>query len=285
VLKAGEPILVGEHDVRYVEAFDPTWSRNAAYGSVGAREHRKQMSPIRLDEPEWRQYERQIHERLLGVAGRDAEVQFDQMLRGKHSGADRQVDVLVTADFPGFGHARMAVDCKYFSSKINLTGADRFVGYIDDLPVDLGLLVTTQGFTEAAKRRVQSAGRLRWDIVPFDELEDWEPPLAFCQVCREARHPDSPPGVVWMEPFAPTMTPPGGEFARAAGACEYCGSVHVECQCGAVRGVYEAEEGEWLECYGGCGMEFRVVNEYDRKGIPLTTNPHEMVEFRMSPAG
>lgn len=230
------------------------------------------------DNPGWRAYERQIEDQLRKIAP-NATITFDAKLPGRHSGTDRQVDVLVEGEFKGYGPTQMAVDCKFFSSNVTVTGADTFVGYVDDLDVELGLLVTTKGFSESAQRRLRAVKGLRYQIIPFEKIDDWEPPIAFCRVCREARHPDAPPGVAYLDPVHSEVA--GGDLATAVGACDRCDTVHVECACGTVAAVYEAEEGSWRECDGGCGMEFRVAPiEYDRDAIPISTNPQERVSFR-----
>lgn len=93
-------------------------------------------------ESRWRKYERQIHDRLVKMAGgENAEVIFDGRLPGRLSGTERQVDVLVRGEFAGgVGEATMAVDCKCFSKKVDV---EAFVGLVDDVGTDLGLIVTT----------------------------------------------------------------------------------------------------------------------------------------------
>jgi hypothetical protein len=151
---------------------------------------------------------------------------------------------------------------------------------MDDLDVELGLLVTTKGFSESAQRRLMAVKGLRYQIIAFDQIDQWEPPIVFCGICREARHPDAPPGAIYLEPVPPEVD--GAELAAGTGACDRCDAVHVECaSCGSVMGVHEAEEGTWLECDGGCGMEFRVAPvEYDRKGIPVVSSAQARVSFR-----
>lgn len=231
------------------------------------------MLDMSTPDPEWRQYERQIEDQLREIAP-DAKITFDARLGGRFSGTDRQVDVLVEGEFKGYGRARMAVDCKFFSTNVTVTGADTFVGYVDDLGVDLGLLVTTKGFSKSAERRLKSARGLRFQIIPFEKISDWEPPTEFCTVCAEARGPDAPPGVVFLEPIAPETF--RDDPLSAVGICDRCDAVHVECACGTVTPVHEAEEGQSRECEGGCGTTFRVAPvELDRDQVPVSLDPLE----------
>jgi hypothetical protein len=238
------------------------------------------MPPVVLkeEEPDWRKYERQIEAELRKIAP-DAETTFDAKLPGRFSQTNRQVDVLVEGEFKGYGPTQMAVDCKFFGSNVSVTGADTFVGYMDDLDVELGLLVTTKGFSESAQRRLQAAKGLKWRIIPFEEIEDWEPPLATCDICASARGPELPPGVIYFEPPAPEVQ--GAALASGVGLCDRCDSVHVQCTCGAVTGFHEAEADKWRECDGGCGVEIFVADiELDSSAVPTNWDAGTRVSFR-----
>jgi hypothetical protein len=56
-------------------------------------------------ERDWRAYEAQIHERLLSVAGTNAEIDFDAHLPGRLSGVERQVDIFIRGSFANIGEA------------------------------------------------------------------------------------------------------------------------------------------------------------------------------------
>ncbi len=138
--------------------------------------------------------------------------------------------------------------------------------------------MTTEGFSQAAKNRAEARG-MRIDIVPYDELSDWEPPFRFCDVCTDWDS-DRAPGGVYIDRFVGGHEPPGVELVVGAGACDRCQTLYMECNCGTVNHVVEFQHGEWLECEGGCGVEWKAEVEVDRKGVPVTINPHEQVEFR-----
>jgi hypothetical protein len=50
----------------------------------------------------------------------------------------------------------------------------------------------------------------------------------------------------------------------------------MRCSCGTLNTLLESDEGDWLECEGGCGVEWKVQVEIDRKGLP----EGESLEFR-----
>ncbi len=70
----------------------------------------------------------------------------------------------------------MAVDCKCFGSKVDVKDMEAFIGMLDDVGVNLGMLFTTVGFTPGAERR--GAQVLR-EVVPlvniavFDQVSSW----------------------------------------------------------------------------------------------------------------
>jgi hypothetical protein len=220
------------------------------------------------EEPAWKQYERQIHARLLRAAGGDgkAEVTFDKRLPGNLSRVDRQIDVYVEGQFAnGIVEGTMAVDCKYFDRNVDVKGVETFIGLVEDVGTDFGLLVTTKGYSPAARERVAAARGVKIDIVPFEELEDWSPEVLFCPICTDLDS-DRAPGPLYLDPVPAGVE--GRELATGIGRCWTCISVSMRCRCGILNTLYEAEEGEWQECEGGCGVEWLAVEEIDRKGVP-----------------
>lgn len=125
------------------------------------------------DEFTWRDYEDYIFEKLSDWAGPDAEVLFDQQRIGRFSQTPRQIDVLVTGRFAGITDRNItaAVDCKYYTRTIDVKQVDEFIGYVDDVATDLGLLVTNKAFTPAALQRAKVPGiELRVIVASIDDL-------------------------------------------------------------------------------------------------------------------
>lgn len=135
-----------------------------------------------VTDPPWKAYEQQIFDRLKQGIASEAEVTFDsngrQRLTGRYSKTPRQVDVLVRGRLASIGKDRMmVVDCKHWTGKVDVVAVDAFVGFLLDVGVPLGLLVTTGGFTRAAKDRALGQGSpdVDLDVVPFDDLAAWRP--------------------------------------------------------------------------------------------------------------
>ena len=133
-------------------------------------------------QPEWRDYEEQIHERLKDLVGEDGIVVFDKKIRGQFSRTIRQVDIWVEGSFAGGLEKgiRAAVDCKHFSKRITLPTVEAFMGLVQDVGADLGIMVTSTGYSEPAKQRVANQPfRLhvipKVDLVDIEEFWDWEP--------------------------------------------------------------------------------------------------------------
>lgn len=120
----------------------------------------------------WRDYEDHIYEKLKDWAGDDARVEFDQTIKGKFSEADRQVDVLISGRFANATDRDItaAVDCKYYTRKINVKDVDAFIGFLQDIQTDLGILITNKDFSPAARRRASAGIDLRVIVADIDHL-------------------------------------------------------------------------------------------------------------------
>lgn len=133
-----------------------------------------------MELPEWKLYEQQIYAKLKAGVAADAEVTFDergsQRLPGRFSRVDRQIDVIVRGSFAGLpGIHTMIVDCKLVGRRLDVTHVEAFAGLLDDVNVTLGLLVTAEGFSEAAKQRAAAIRGMQLDVVELDELQKWLP--------------------------------------------------------------------------------------------------------------
>lgn len=116
---------------------------------------------------DWRDYEEYIAGKLEEWGGEGAEVLIDQKLPGTISKVDRQIDALVTGAFVGgvVPKATAAVDCKCYGRKVDVKDVEAFIGLVEDVQTDFGLLITTQGFSKAANRRAERRG-IRLHTVP-----------------------------------------------------------------------------------------------------------------------
>jgi hypothetical protein len=124
---------------------------------------------------DYREYENGVTDVLRFIAGSGVEVQRDVLVPGRRSGAERQVDVLVRGSMFGLPDATLAVDCKLWKKKLDVTDVGSFLTYLDDVGADLGMLMTTEGYTRAAKQLAQGARGVRAEVLTLRELEQWSP--------------------------------------------------------------------------------------------------------------
>lgn len=113
---------------------------------------------------DYREYENGVADVLRFIAGDGAEVRRDVRVSGRASGTARQVDVLVRGPMFGFADATLAVDCKRWKSKLDVADVEAFVAVLDDLGADLGMLMTTEGYTSAAKARAGAERGVRTEV-------------------------------------------------------------------------------------------------------------------------
>jgi hypothetical protein len=231
---------------------------------------------------DWRDYESEIYELLATKAEPGAVIEFDVQKPGQLSGTDRQIDVWLEGHLAGGvlpDRVSLAVDCKCWASTVNVPEVERFLGTLDDVGADIGLLVTTAGFSRAAQTRAKRARGLQLEVLTFEQLADWRPDVEWCLICNDDET-DSMPGMFYVERL---LGGPEGERFMV-GACDRCQAVHVRCSCGELNGVSEWQEGEELDCTG-CGRSFVVDRlELDRDAIPINENPQVRVHVREEPA-
>lgn len=129
----------------------------------------------------WRDYEDHIYEKLSTWAGPEARVEFDQEMLGKFSEVNRQIDILISGRFANVTDRDItaAVDCKYYTREIDVKKVDEFVGFLEDVQTDLGILITNRGFTPAAQRRANRGVDLQVIVADVDRLppsyfSDWD---------------------------------------------------------------------------------------------------------------
>ncbi|WP_051944712.1 restriction endonuclease [Verrucomicrobium sp. BvORR106] len=120
----------------------------------------------------WRIYEQHITEHLKMLYP-DALIEHDVRRRGIFSHSERQIDILISGSLAGFS-TDIAIDCKYFSTKIDIGIVEQFIAFLADLRVSKGVIVTNVGFSEAALRRARNEGRdIDVVILDFEDLDSF----------------------------------------------------------------------------------------------------------------
>lgn len=229
------------------------------------------------------EYEDYVAEAMREKFGEDANIQRNVRLPSRSGVRDRQIDVLVDASLRELGEVRIVVEAKRYGTPVDAKAVEAFIGLVVDVGAKIGLLVTNNGFTEGAKRRAQLERGIHLEVVPIEELDDWEPSFLICQACADSVGEDSMPGGVWLdEPIDLELDGEEWDTIDAlAGTCDRCGSAHIVCpQCETLIIPAEWPEDEWIECDGGCGLMWkrrRMATKDD-----LSAPEHALVTVRLS---
>jgi hypothetical protein len=184
--------------------------------------------------PGWELYERMIARMIADQSGTDLCVTPNAKLIGKISGVKRQIDVLIDARHDTDNTLRVVVDAKHRRRKVDVKDVESFLGLMKDTNATHGYLVTSSGYTEAARKRAQMYVSIR--IVPVDRLENFDPstwPQCRDIGCRHGRvfwdgYPELSLSVV---PLANVheQEPKTLRYLHYVGKCDRCGLFHVWC--------------------------------------------------------
>jgi hypothetical protein len=98
-----------------------------------------------------------------------ARIKANAKLPGKFSRTDRQIDLLIEEDIVDYWF-RIVVDGKYRNRKLDVKDVEEFLGLVRDVGGHKGIMISTEGYTEAAIKRAYS-DELVLDVLNFKELK------------------------------------------------------------------------------------------------------------------
>lgn len=127
------------------------------------------MIEVSDKDKEWRKYEKWIHNNLEAKFP-DCSITFDDSIFGIFSKTDRQIDISFRGELAG-NKLLGIVDCKFYSKNIDVKEVESFLGTLEDVKANIGIMITNVGYSEAAINRA-SVKNLQLDIVKPDELQD-----------------------------------------------------------------------------------------------------------------
>jgi hypothetical protein len=104
----------------------------------------------------WKQFEG-VNARLQKTFAKTGKVTIDERLEGRNSGVTRQIDVAIRASV-GTEKLLIIIECKRWNRKIDVKGVEAFNGVKDDVGAHAAIMVSTQGFTKAAKNTAEAKG-------------------------------------------------------------------------------------------------------------------------------
>jgi hypothetical protein len=96
-----------------------------------------------------------VREALAALDPR-AEVFHNRHVKGRLSGAMRQIDVLAVGSVAGV-EVTLVVECKRYRRPVAIGDVDQFVGKLIDVGADRGILYSHSGFTGSAVARAMGA--------------------------------------------------------------------------------------------------------------------------------
>jgi hypothetical protein len=222
------------------------------------------MGPVVL--PEWKEYENLVFE-TLAQENPDLVLERDVRIRGHLSGQKRQIDILARGNLAGHG-VLVVFDCKHHSNPVDVNVVGQFSSLLDDVSADIGVLVTENGYTEAAEK-LAGRSRVKLEIRTLDELRSYQITLDLCEECDPGE--EHFPGVIeWAHPNSIDLSE---QDLAAVGWCDWCNTIHMKCSiCGSITGIPDVLYRDWVECLGGCETKFRV-----RYGEPGSREEVEVV--------
>ncbi len=122
----------------------------------------------------WKDYEQYIHSHFVKLYP-DAKITHNAKKLGFLSKVERQIDILIEGTIAGY-NLIIVIDCKYFNKKVDVKTVEEFIGFLQDVKANKGVLITNIGYTPAAQNRAINAIPLDLElkIVEFSELEEFQ---------------------------------------------------------------------------------------------------------------
>ncbi len=121
----------------------------------------------------WKEYEQEIAEYFRSEYP-VAKITPNAHLVGKFSKIERQIDLLVEEQGSDFTF-RIAVDAKHYTDRIDVKDVEQFLGFLHDVSVDVGVMISPEGYSKAAINRAHyDDSRLELDILNFKELKFYQ---------------------------------------------------------------------------------------------------------------
>lgn len=134
----------------------------------------------------------------------EAKIEHNIKLPGRLSETSRQIDVLVSQKI-GQYEIRIVIDCKDYKHPVDVKGVEEFLGLVNDVGAQRGVLVCPSGFTAAAKKRAQQVQMDLYSPVDTD-IHKWTARIKVPAIC-DYRSASIGFGVVCSNPFPFTMYP------------------------------------------------------------------------------
>ena len=121
----------------------------------------------------WKDYEIEILDYFTSQFP-NAEIRHNVFIEGRYSKVQRQIDILIE-DYVAGNRMRIIIDGKYYSKNIDVKDVEMFIGMLNDCEANKGLLITQEGFSQAAINRAYfDAIDIELDIFNSKELLEFQ---------------------------------------------------------------------------------------------------------------
>src|SRR5574341_2027269 len=119
--------------------------------------------------PKWKRFEELAAHIQKGLSP-TARVSSNERIVGKRSGIQRQVDICVRQNAGQF-ELLIAIDCKDYNHPCDIKVVEEFIGLVEDIAANKGAIISSMGFTAAAKKRAADAGIDLYRLVDAESTE------------------------------------------------------------------------------------------------------------------
>lgn len=121
----------------------------------------------------WKEYEIYITKHFQKMFP-DTLIQHNVRRDGLLSKTKRQIDILIEGKIAGFD-LRIIVDCKLFNKRVDVKDVESFLSFLQDLKASKGILITNNGYSEAAYNRATNDSQdIELRIINFSDLDKWQ---------------------------------------------------------------------------------------------------------------
>ncbi len=127
------------------------------------------MEEVKPTDADWKKYEKEIHNNLKSKFS-DCEISYDDSIFGHFSKVDRQIDISFRGSVAG-NKILGIVDCKYYSENIDVKAVEGFLGMLEYVNANIGIMITNKGYSEAAINRAK-VKNLNLEVVKVEEFEN-----------------------------------------------------------------------------------------------------------------
>lgn len=130
--------------------------------------------------PKWKKFEQLVHKLQVSLSP-DSKITLDDRIIGSITGVERQIDISVKKTVGQF-EILIVIDCKDYKHPVDVKSVEEFIGLVGDVKANKGALVSSNGFTEAAKTRAKNSGINLYRLIDAED-HDWKSYVAIPMVC------------------------------------------------------------------------------------------------------